>query len=122
MSGAIREAWNDLRDSYYQQHPEIGVVVSKPQTTTQDKDADNATTTTFTGNPSSSTGNDKVMPPTAINDDEVVGTIDNSELLQFLDGVEDGDKFKQEVKRVAMEWYWRGFYHGFAEGKSNSTQ
>lgn len=64
-----------------------------------------------------------VVPPTSINDDnEVVGTIDNLELLRFLDGVEDGDKFKQEVKRVAMEWYWRGFYHGFAEGRSTLSQ
>lgn len=109
MSGAIREAWTELRNNYYQNHPEIGVVVnqtSSPALSHVTQPVTGAIAATLV---TQLTNDD--------DEDDVVGTIDNLELLRYLDTLEDGEKFKQEVKRVAMEWYWRGFYHGFAEGK-----
>lgn len=107
MSDAIGDAWEQLRQEYYgagapeEEMNVKGVSSEKPPTFIHKKVSN-------TGQPGGDANN-------------VVGEIANSELMAFLDTIENGDAYKQELKNLAMEWYWKGFYLGFERGSGNDA-
>ncbi|CAN3475649.1 hypothetical protein DICA1_B14114 [Diutina catenulata] len=112
MTDQIRAGWEDLRKQYFDANQREFRVINNPNpsgATPEPIDPPAAAKP----EPEQSFGTTVPTPP---NPDEIVGSVENSELLTMVETLPNCDVYKQELKNLVMEWYWKGFYNGFNHG------